>query len=173
MSILGWRAIYSNQEASRRGNWEHLPAGNVAHPEAAEPRSVSVLESVITPGTPPAKYLHRMTVRAGDKIVLVPMCDVLWIQSHRNLLQLHLQTANYEHRMTITDMYERLDPEHFLRVHRSVIVNLDYVVEFDLPRHGNAFVHLRNGKALPISRTARLVLRRGLLSQTYAAAGEI
>ncbi|HUB18616.1 MAG TPA: LytTR family DNA-binding domain-containing protein [Acidobacteriaceae bacterium] len=112
-----------------------------------------------------------MTVRAGDRIVLVQVCDLMWIQSHGNLLRLHLQNASYEHRMTIKEMCGRLDPERFLRVHRSVIVNLDHVVEFDLPRYGNAFVHLRNGKALPIGRTARPVLRRGLLSQSYAAVG--
>jgi len=112
-----------------------------------------------------------MTVKAGDKIVLVPVRDILWIQCHGNLLQLHLNTVSYEHRMTIKDMYRRLDPEHFLRIHRNALVNLDHVVDFDLPRYGNAFVHLRNGKALPISRGVRLVLRRGLLSQSYASAG--
>jgi DNA-binding LytR/AlgR family response regulator len=110
-----------------------------------------------------------MTIKAGDRIVLVPVRDILWIQSHGNLLQLHLHNASYEHRMTIKDIYRRLDPEHFLRIHRNALVNLDHVVDFDLPRQGNAFVHLRNGKALPISKTIRLVLRRGLLSQSYAA----
>jgi DNA-binding LytR/AlgR family response regulator len=122
-------------------------------------------------GTAAAKYLNRMTVKAGDKIVLVPVRDILWIQSNGNLLQLHLQAASYEHRMTIKDIYKRLDPERFLRVHRNALVNLDHVMDFDLPRQGNAFVHLRNGKALPISGTVRGVLRRGLLSQSYASAG--
>jgi DNA-binding LytR/AlgR family response regulator len=130
----------------------------------------SALEPAKLPGIARTNYLNRMTVRAGDRIVLVPVRDVLWIQSHGNLLQLHLHNASYEHRMTIKDLYKRLDPEHFLRIHRNALVNLDHVVDFDLPRQGNAFVHLRNGKALPISKTMRLVLRRGLLSQSYAAA---
>lgn len=99
------------------------------------------------------------------------MKDVLWIQSHGNLVRLHLQDTSYEHRTTIKDAYTHLDPERFVRVHRNAIVNLDHVAEFDLPRYGNAFVHLRNGKALPISRTARTVLRRELLSQTYPSMG--
>ncbi|MGB9032873.1 MAG: LytTR family DNA-binding domain-containing protein [Acidobacteriaceae bacterium] len=117
------------------------------------------------------KYLHRMAVKAGDKIVLVSMSDVLWIQSHGNLVRLHLQSTSYDHRTTITNAFMRLDPERFVRVHRSAIVNLDHVTEFDLPRCGNAFVHLRNGKILPISRTARGILRRELLSQSYASTG--
>jgi DNA-binding LytR/AlgR family response regulator len=151
-----------------------VPSNNIARPEAieAEPayRIDSVRESAKAPNTLHAKYLERMALRVEDKIVLVCVRDILWIQSHGNLLWLHLQAAKYEHRMTIKDICTRLDPDHFLRVHRNAIVNLDHVTEFDLPRCGNASVHLRNGKTLPISRTGRVVLRRSLLSQSHASA---
>jgi DNA-binding LytR/AlgR family response regulator len=173
MTISGWQAAYSTQERSRSGNLELVLSHEVSPPEALEAAfgMDGASESRKTRGTAPTKYLNRMTVKAGDKIVLVPVRDIVWIQSHGNLLQLHLNAASYEHRMTIKDMYRRLDPEHFLRIHRNALVNLDHVVDFDLPRYGNAFVHLRNGKALPISRAVRLVLRRGLMSQSYASVG--
>jgi len=175
MSISGWQASYSNRERSRAGNLELVLPHDIAPPEAKEPGTRNGLEADPearhSPGPAPTKYLNRMTVKAGDKIVLVPVRDILWIKSHGNLLQLHLDAVSYEHRMTMKDMYRRLDPEHFLRIHRNALVNLDHVVDFDLPRCGNAFVHLRNGKALPISRAVRLVLRRGLLSQSYASVG--
>ncbi len=174
MSISGWQASYAKQEGSRARNLELVLPRDVAPLEATEPGTSYGLEApseaTQTPGRATTKYLNRITVKAGDKIVLVPVRDILWIRSHGNLLQLHLNTASYEHRMTIKDIYRRLDPEHFLRIHRNALVNLDHVVDFDLPRYGNAFVHLRNGKALPISRAVRLVLRRGLLSQSYASA---
>jgi two-component system LytT family response regulator len=175
MTNSGWQTAYANQGKSRSGNLELVLPDEVAQREATEAEPAygtdSAAASGKAPGTAPAKYLNRITVKAGDRIVLVPVRDILWIQSHGNLLQLHLQTASYEHRMTIKELCGRLDPERFLRVHRNALVNLDHVVDFDLPRCGNAFVHLRNGKALPISRTVRLVLRRGLLSQSYAPAG--
>jgi DNA-binding LytR/AlgR family response regulator len=175
MTVLGWQASHSNQERSGLGGLEPVLSGDVSQPEATGAGVVfgigSAPESGKALGTAAAKYLNRMTEKAGDKIVLVPVRDILWIQSNGNLLQLHLQAASYEHRMTIKDIYKRLDPERFLRVHRNALVNLDHVMDFDLPRQGNAFVHLRNGKALPISGTVRGVLRRGLLSQSYASAG--
>jgi DNA-binding LytR/AlgR family response regulator len=175
MTILGWQASYSHLERSRSGSLKHALSDDVLQPEARETGSGYGIDSVSelgkASGTEPAKYMNRMTVKAGDKIVLVPVRDILWIQSHGNLLLLHLPTASFEHRMTIKDIYRRLDPERFLRVHRNAVVNLDHVVDFDLPRHGNAFVHLSNGKALPINKNVRLVLRRGLLSQCYASAG--
>ena len=174
MTFPGLKPSYSNLEGSRWDRSKHVPSTNISRPEAVEAGSSyridAVRESAKTPNTLHVKYLERMALRVEEKIVLVCVRDILWIQSHGNLLWLHLQAARYEHRMTIKDICTRLDPDHFLRVHRNAIVNLDHVVEFDLPRCGNAFVHLRNGKTLPISRTGRLVLRRSLLSQSYASA---
>ncbi|HTX42791.1 MAG TPA: LytTR family DNA-binding domain-containing protein [Acidobacteriaceae bacterium] len=109
----------------------------------------------------------------GDRIVLLSVRDIFWVQSHGNFLRLHMKDVTYEHRMTIKDLSKRLDPDRFVRVHRSAIVNLDHVVEFDLPRYGNAFVHLRNGKAVPISGNGRLALRRGLLVHSCASAENV
>lgn len=116
------------------------------------------------------KYLGRIAVKVGYKILLVSLSDVMWIQSHGNRIWLNLRNVSYEHRATITATFSHLDPERFVRVHRNAIVNLDHVAEFDLPRRGNAYVHLRNGQALPISKAARHFLRRGLLSQSYTSA---
>lgn len=171
MSIPEWKPGYSNPEHRRAGYPEQglsedygpgFPEEDAAHVHG------TTVGSKKSPSFAPDKYLNRMAVKAGDRIVLVSMNDILWIQSYGNLIRLHLENASYDHQTTIKDAYTLLDPEHFLRVHRNAIVNLNYVTEFDLPRCGNAFVHLRNGKALPISQSARQVLRRGLLSQSYA-----
>lgn len=168
MNLPRWKTMRANQDRANPAFFESMAPVD-SHP--------SVMGSRLQYGdgsamgrdsrTAPEKYLCRMVVRSGDKIVLVSMSDVVWIQSLGNLVRLHLENASYEHRTTIKNACTQLDPEHFLRVHRNAIVNLNYVTEFDLPRCGNAFVHLRNGKALPISGSARAVLRRGLLSQSY------
>jgi DNA-binding LytR/AlgR family response regulator len=173
MSILGWNLSNSNQSRARMQNPEPSVRDAIDQ-EGTEARSLpgndSTAELRNTSIAAPERYLSRMAVKVGDKIVLVSMSDVLWIQSHGNLVRLHLQNTSYDHRTTITNTHRHLDPGRFVRVHRNAIVNLDYVIEFDLPQCGNAFVYLRNGKALPISKTARQVLRRGLLSQSYASA---
>ncbi len=172
MSIPGWKPWYSNWEQPRPENSDRALA-SALEPEVMEEatlyRDVSAAASRRDTRTTPERYLARMAVRNGNKIVLISMSDVLWIQSYGNLVRLHLENASYEHRTTITNAYTHLDPQRFVRVHRNAIVNLDHVREFDLPRSGNAFVHLSNGKALPITRTARLALRRGLLSQSYGS----
>jgi len=114
-----------------------------------------------------SRFLGRMVVRLDEKILLVQLREVLWIQSKGNLLCLHLQNTDYDCRMTMKDLSRMLDPSYFLRVHRNAIVNLEYVTEFDLPRCGNASVRLHNGKALPISRAGRAALSRNLWSRSY------
>jgi DNA-binding LytR/AlgR family response regulator len=168
-----WKLYHSTQPDGRFGS-PRLVLSDASHSNftGAGPADGSDPAAEVRTIPRIAQYLNRMAVKAGDKIVLVSMSDVLWIQSHGNLICLHLLNASYEHRVTIKDICRRLDPAHFLRVHRSVVVNLDHVVEFDLPRRGNAFVHLRNGKALPISGAARLTVRRELLSQSYASADD-
>lgn len=115
-----------------------------------------------------AACFSRLAVKLGDRFILVQMRDVFWIQSKGNLLCLHLQDADYDCRMTMNDVTKKLDPNYFLRVHRNAIVNLDYVVEFCLPHDGNAYVLLRNGTVLPISRSRRMALRHSILSKPSA-----
>ena len=110
-----------------------------------------------------AGSVYRMPVKVGDRVVLLPLQEILWIQSKGDWICLHSESADYDCRMTMTEIQTKL-PGSFLRVHRNAIVNLMQVSEFILPSSGNAFVSLSNGKALPISRSGRSELRQYLLS---------
>lgn len=112
-------------------------------------------------------FWEKMGIRFEDKIILVRFQDVFWFQSKGNFLYLHLEDRDYNCRMTMKDLLPRLAPGHFLRVHRNAIVNLDHVLEFDLPRCGNAFARFRNGTLLPISRAGRIEVRRSLLGHSH------
>lgn len=113
-------------------------------------------------------YLKRLAVKIGSKIVLVRIEDIFWVQSMGNLVRIQLQGTRYDCRMTMAKLQRRLDPTYFVRVHRCAIVNLDHVVEFDLPDVGNAFVHMANGKSVPISKAGRSLLRATLLEKCFA-----
>ena len=110
-----------------------------------------------------AELISRLPVKVGDRVVLLPLQEILWIQSKGDWVCLHSEIADCHCRMTMTEVMTRL-PGSFLRVHRDAIVNLMRVTEFILPSSGNAFVSLCNGKALPISRSGRSELRQYLHS---------
>lgn len=110
------------------------------------------------------KFLHRFAAECEDRIVLIKVRDVLWLQSFGNYIRVHSATATHLVRNTMQNIQSLLDPNFFFRIHRNVIVNLDHVVEFFLPAAGNMCVKLDNGLSLPLRRSSRTSLRK-LLKQ--------
>jgi len=107
-----------------------------------------------------SQFLQRLTVEAGETIVLVRVEDILWIQSADRYVRLHVESKSLALRRSMRSLQLMLDPKRFLRVHRNVIVNLDHVDEFHLPLDGNMFVKLNNGVALPLRKGNRSVIRK-------------
>ena len=108
------------------------------------------------------QFLQRLAVEAGEKIMLVRVEDILWLQSSRNHIRLHVGHTSHLIRQSIKGLQALLDPNRFLRVHRNAIVNLDHVEEFHLPPKGNMFVKMNNGVNLPLRRGNRAMLRKQL-----------
>jgi two-component system, LytTR family, response regulator len=115
-----------------------------------------------------AEFLQRVAAESGEKIILIRVKDILWLQSYGNHIRLHLWNASHLVRHTLKNFQALLDPNYFLRVHRNAIVNLDHVIEFFLPPKGNMFVTLSNGKSLPLRRANRALLRKKLKSHFLA-----
>jgi two-component system LytT family response regulator len=108
------------------------------------------------------QFLERLVVEVNEKIVLVRVSDIHWIQSCGKHVRLHVGETFHLLRQSMRSLETLLDPNRFLRVHRNAIVNLDHVAEFHLPPAGNMFVKLSNGRSLPLSRGNRSILRRRL-----------
>ena len=90
---------------------------------------------------PARHFLQRLAVEANEKIVLVRVEDIRWMQASGNYIRLHVGKASHLVRQSMKNLQALLDPNRFLRVHRNAIVNLDHVEEFHLPPTGNMFVH--------------------------------
>jgi two-component system, LytTR family, response regulator len=100
-------------------------------------------------------YLDRLLVRKGQKSVLVRVADVDWIEAAQNYVILHSAGAQYMLRGTLQELEARLDPRHFVRIHRSRIVNLDRVQELHPWSHGDVQLVLVDGTRLMLSRRYR------------------
>lgn len=107
-------------------------------------------------------FVKRLAVEAGEKIVLLRIEDIEWLQASGNYIRIHLGEMVYLLRQSLKNLQVLLDPSHFLRVHRNAIVNLDHVEEFYLPAQGNMFVRLKNGLCLPLRKANRALLRKTL-----------
>jgi LytTr DNA-binding domain len=111
---------------------------------------------------PPVDSLERpqrFLVRKLGKEFLISAAEIEWMQAQGNYVNLQVRGRAYPLRSTMTAVQSLLDPEKFVRVHRSHIVNLDYLLEIEPLDTGDARLKLRDGTLLGCSRTYRDALR--------------
>jgi two-component system LytT family response regulator len=99
------------------------------------------------------KYTTRIIFKSRGRILFLPVSDIRWISAEENYVRICTGTETHLLRETMISMEQRLDPQLFLRVHRSAIVNLKYVKEVRTESRGDFMVHLVNGQKLGMSRT--------------------
>jgi two-component system LytT family response regulator len=102
----------------------------------------------------------RMVIRAGGKVVFLDLAEVDWIEAAANYVKLNVGKESYLVREGIGRVSERLDPDRFVRIHRSVIVNVRKIKELQPCDSGEYIAVLRNGKELSCSRGYRAELQR-------------
>lgn len=113
------------------------------------------------------EYLTRLMIKASSRMMLVKVDDIDFIEADGNYAKLHAGRKTHLLREKMSDLEGRLDPAKFVRIHRSIIVNLDRIKEMHPHFNGDYVVVLEDGRQLRLSRTrreqleARLRINRG------------
>jgi two-component system LytT family response regulator len=100
-------------------------------------------------------YLERLVARTSGKILIIRVQDVDWIEAAANYVRVHIGPKQFLVRETMTNLESRLDPEKFLRIHRSIIVRKDRIKELEPLFQGDYSVVLHDGTRLTSSRGYR------------------
>jgi len=111
------------------------------------------------PPVEPVDRPERFLVRKLGREFLVAAREIEWLQASGNYVNLHVRGRDYPLRATMAGIEERLDPTRFVRVHRSYLVNLDYLTEMEPLETGDARLTMRDGATVPCSRRFRTQLR--------------
>jgi two-component system LytT family response regulator len=119
-------------------------------------RIVSLLQTLAEP----RRTLTRMAVRSAGKTTFVNLEDVRWIQGAENYVQLHTASTQHFAHATIQSLLGRLDPDVFVRIHRSNIVNVRHIIQIETGTHGDYVLTLNNGARVHSSRTYCEVIRK-------------
>jgi two-component system LytT family response regulator len=99
----------------------------------------------------------RIAVRTGSKVVLVEVESIDWIGADSYYVVLHTGAETHLHREPLRDLEARLPP-HFVRIHRSTVVNARRVKEVRAASGGDATLVLASGTELRVSRSHRAAL---------------
>lgn len=117
--------------------------------EEASRQILSLLETIAAPH----RSVKRLAVRSAGKTVFVDVADVDWIEGAENYVKLHVGRAAHLVHVAMSTLEKSLDPDVFLRIHRSIIVNVGRIQELEPALHGEYMVTLENGVRLRSGRT--------------------
>jgi two-component system LytT family response regulator len=109
-----------------------------------------------------APYTTRIVFKSKGRILFLPVSEICWIGAEENYVRICTKSETHLLRETMTHLEEKLDPNTFLRVHRSSIVNLQYVKEVRPEIDGEYGVHLLNGQKIAMSRGYRSRIKNWL-----------
>lgn len=104
---------------------------------------------------PPAKPLERLAVKTSGRVIFVKLEDIDYIEAAHNYVELHVQKQSHLLRETLNSIEARLPADRFVRISRSVIVNIDRVKELQPLFYGEYTLTLHNGARLTLSRRYR------------------
>lgn len=108
-------------------------------------------------------YLDRIALRDRDRVRLLPVDEISWIEAEGVYVTLHTATGQpCLHRALLGEMEAGLDPRRFVRIHRSTIINIEAVQELIVGTRREYTVRLKDGTELRLSRTYRDHLQKRL-----------
>jgi two-component system, LytTR family, response regulator len=98
---------------------------------------------------------ERLAVKSAGRVVFLRLTDIDWVGAADNYVELHVGTEAHLLRETMASLEKKLPPDRFLRISRSVIVNLEQIKELHPMFHGEYTVVLRGGARLTLTRGYR------------------
>lgn len=134
----------------------------VSSAESSPGAPSSAAHSPVPTATAGPEYLSRLLVSVGTRSVVVPVESVTWIRADDYYASVFASGTAYLIRESLAELERRLDPRDFLRVHRSAIVRLAVVRSLDRPPNGQMALVLDDGTRVPVSRSRREAVMRGL-----------
>lgn len=128
--------------------------------QVTEPSQIQDLLDYLRQQSPPApaQTTHRpqtLPIRGSGKITFVKLVDISHVEASGYYVEIHTPEKKYLLRETLTNLEQQLDPEHFIRIHRSTIVNLQFLSEIQHSGLNDVAVLLKTGRSFRVSKTYR------------------
>ena len=108
---------------------------------------------------------RRLVIKTAGRVVFVDTNEISWVEAAGNYVEVNTGSGRYLLREGIGSLSERLDPNQFVRIHRSIIVNVRKIKELQPCNRGEYVVVLRDGKQLSCSRGYRMKLQELIATQ--------
>jgi len=99
------------------------------------------------------EMLQRILVRDGSDVHVLAVDSVCYIEAADDYVAIQTEDATHIKLDRLNKLQEKLDPRQFCRIHRSYLLNINYLARIETETKDSKIAILNNGKELPISRS--------------------
>ena len=108
------------------------------------------------------EFLNRIVVKANHKIHIIPTDQIRYIEAQDDYVMIYSELGKYLKQKTLKSLDNRLDNNKFIRIHRSYILNLNFLKQLELFGKGSYKVITKDGTKLPVSKSGYAKLKEVL-----------
>ncbi len=105
-------------------------------------------------------YESHVFVQKSEKLFNLPVEEIIFLEASGDYTIITTKSEQFVSSSGIGKLEEILNPDIFIRVHRSTIINLNFLKEIERHFNGGMVVKMQNGKSFPVSRTYAKVIRK-------------
>lgn len=130
---------------------------------AQNPQKQTQVEALMNAPVPKhSDEQHRIVVKDGSQIVILPVNEVTHIEAYDDYVKIFNAKTFFLKKRTMSYYEDLLNPSQFVRVHRSFILNMEQLTRIEPTDKTNYTAVLKNGTRIPLSRAGHAKLK-GLL----------
>lgn len=138
---------------SRERLGQALAHARSRNPAASAPQQAQALEAVVQEAARRHGHLERILIKDGARVHVVPAGTVDYIEAQDDYVQVNAGGKAWLKHQRLSELENQLDPQVFVRIHRSWIVNLGAIARIEPASKDNYCAVLKDGVKLPISRS--------------------
>lgn len=105
-------------------------------------------------------YDSHIFVQKSEKLFNLPVEEIVYLEASGDYTIISTKTDQFVSSSGIGKLDEIMNPDTFIRVHRSTIINLNFLKEIERHFNGGMVVKMQNGKSFPVSRTYAKAIRK-------------
>jgi len=110
------------------------------------------IEDLTRAARPAGTRSERILIRDGANVHVIPLSKIDYVEAQDDYVCFRSEGKRYLKQQTLADVESALDPSHFVRIHRSYILNIDRLAKLELYAKDSHAAILRDGTRLPVSR---------------------
>lgn len=120
------------------------------------------IENLVTEEIKPNEELERVAVKNGQRIEVIPVSNIIYIQAEGDYVMIYSDKGKFLKEQTMKSFESLLPSNKFVRVHRSSIVNVDFIAQIELYNKQSQLLKLKDGSQVRISMNGYRLLKQTL-----------